>query len=242
MADLQEELQRFLEARFGADVKDAFVSCIRKIHAENLVVADMESSLRASAAELRTAKDDLVKEIESAKEIGRAANSNATAAMATASNARDEASVAISDAEQAILASQQVLTAYQTLELLLADKVDGAFVENGYLYLTGNNEVLAGPLGPFSGTGGSGGSSGNNAVLTVANASGWLSKTIAHGSTCPVSISWASTEDDIPTGNGVMKLTVNGVVKGLFDITQGVVTKDIASSDIFQSRDILQHT
>ena len=34
MADLQEELQRFLTARFGVDVKDAFVSCIQKIHKE----------------------------------------------------------------------------------------------------------------------------------------------------------------------------------------------------------------
>lgn len=229
MADLQAELQRFLEARFGADVKDAFVSCIRKIHEENMVVSAMESSMRQSAADVVSAKDFMLGKIEEAKDIGRTADNNANAAMATAANARDEAAMALGNAEQSMLASQQVQTAYRTMELMLSGKVDGAFVENGYLYLTGNNEVVAGPLGPFSGTGGSGGSSGNNAVLTVSNASGWLSKSFAYGGTCPVSINWSSLEDDIPTGNGVMKVMVNGVLKGLFDVTQGVVTKDIAN-------------
>lgn|GEM_PF-3934191 len=36
MANLQEELRRFLTARFGADVKDAFVSCIQKIHKDDV--------------------------------------------------------------------------------------------------------------------------------------------------------------------------------------------------------------
>ena len=35
MPNLESELRRFESAKFGADVKDAFVSCVRKIHAEN---------------------------------------------------------------------------------------------------------------------------------------------------------------------------------------------------------------
>lgn len=96
-----------------------------------------------------------------------------------------------------------------------------------YLYLTSNNEVVAGPLGPFSGTGGSGGSSGNNAVLAVSNTSGWLSKSIAYGKDCLVQITWSSLEDEMPTGNGVMKVTVNGIVKAMLDIPQGAVTADL---------------
>ena len=68
MADLQAELQRFLEARFGADVKDAFVSCIRKIHEENTVVSAMESSMRQSAADVVSAKDFMLGKIEEAKQ------------------------------------------------------------------------------------------------------------------------------------------------------------------------------
>ena len=36
----------------------------------------------------------------------------------------------------------------------IGKKVDGAYVEEGYLYLTSGENLCAGPLGPFSGTGG----------------------------------------------------------------------------------------
>ena len=114
----------------------------------------------------------------------------------------------------------------------LADtKIDGAFEENGYLYLTSNNEVVVGPLGPFSsnGTGGGGGgSSGNNAELRLTNTSGWLSNTVAAGDSCVIRVNWTSEEDGIPTGNGTMKVTVGGVLKATIDITQGDVSVDIA--------------
>lgn len=97
----------------------------------------------------------------------------------------------------------------------------------GLVYLLNNGERIAGPYGPFAG-GGGGGGSGNNAVLTVANASGWLSKTIADGSPCPVSITWSSLENEIPTGDGTAKITVNGAVKAMLNIHQGTITIDIA--------------
>ena len=56
MADLQEELQRFLTARFGVDVKDAFVSCIQKIHKENQDVAALEQSMAEAKQNLVAAK------------------------------------------------------------------------------------------------------------------------------------------------------------------------------------------
>lgn len=108
-------------------------------------------------------------------------------------------------------------------------KIDYAYVLEGYLYLTSNDEIVAGPLGPFSGSGGGGGGggTGNNAVLTVANSSGWLSKSIAKGAECPISITWTSLEDDLPTGNGSLKVTVNGLVKTTQDVAQGIATVDI---------------
>ena len=107
----------------------------------------------------------------------------------------------------------------------LEGKIDDAYVEDGYLYLTGNNEIIAGPLGPFSGGGGGGG--GNNAVLSVLNTTGWLSKTISLGSGCQLSYTWASTEDDIPTGDGIMTISVAGVIKKTQNISQGSVTVDV---------------
>ena len=234
MADLQEELQRFLTARFGVDVKDAFVSCIQKIHKENQDVAALEQPMKDATqqvldirAEVVTASQNAVQTADDAKTIARAAESSSSEALATAKNAKDESFNASGDAQLAMSAAQNMQQSFSNMELLLSGKVDGAFVENGYLYLTSNNEVVAGPLGPFSGTGGSGGSSGNNAVLAVSNTSGWLSKSIAYGKDCLVQITWSSLEDELPTGNGVMKVTVNGIVKAMLDIPQGAVTADL---------------
>lgn len=234
MADLQEELQRFLTARFGVDVKDAFVSCIQKIHKENQDVAALEQPMKDATQqvldireEVVTASQNAVQTADDAKTIARAAESSSSEALATAKNAKDESFNASGDAQLAMSAAQNMQQSFSNMELLLSGKVDGAFVENGYLYLTSNNEVVAGPLGPFSGTGGSGGSSGNNAVLAVSNTSGWLSKSIAYGKDCLVQITWSSLEDELPTGNGVMKVTVNGIVKAMLDIPQGAVTADL---------------
>lgn len=234
MADLQEELQRFLTARFGVDVKDAFVSCIQKIHKENQDVAALEQPMKDATqqvldirGEVVTASQNAVQTADDAKTIARAAESSSSEALATAKNAKDESFNASGDAQLAMSAAQNMQQSFSNMELLLSGKVDGAFVENGYLYLTSNNEVVAGPLGPFSGTGGSGGSSGNNAVLAVSNTSGWLSKSIAYGKDCLVQITWSSLEDEMPTGNGVMKVTVNGIVKAMLDIPQGAVTADL---------------
>lgn len=234
MADLQEELQRFLTARFGVDVKDAFVSCIQKIHKENQNVAALEQPMKDATQqvldireEVVTASQSAVQTADDAKTIARAAESSSSEALATAKNAKDESFNASGDAQLAMSAAQNMQQSFSNMELLLSGKVDGAFVENGYLYLTSNNEVVAGPLGPFSGTGGSGGSSGNNAVLAVSNTSGWLSKSIAYGKDCLIQITWSSLEDEMPTGNGVMKVTVNGIVKAMLDIPQGAVTADL---------------
>lgn len=234
MADLQEELQRFLTARFGVDVKDAFVSCIQKIHKENQNVAALEQPMKDAAQqvldireEVVTASQNAVQTADDAKTIARAAESSSSEALATAKNAKDESFNASGDAQLAMSAAQNMQQSFSNMELLLSGKVDGAFVEKGYLYLTSNNEVVAGPLGPFSGTGGSGGSGGNNAVLAVSNTSGWLSKSIAYGKECLVQITWSSLEDEMPTGNGVLKVTVNGIVKAMLDIPQGAVTADL---------------
>ena len=122
MADLQEELQRFLTARFGVDVKDAFVSCIQKIHKENLDVVELEKSMTEAEQDLLTAKKELsdltskaidaareaTQEASDAKTIARAAESNSSEALATAKNARDESFNASGDAQLAMSAAQDM--------------------------------------------------------------------------------------------------------------------------------------
>ncbi len=56
----------------------------------------------------------------------------------------------------------------------------------------------------------------------------WLSTTVAAGDTCNLILNWFSTEDDIPTGNGTMKITVGGSVKAVLDVAQGDVTLNVS--------------
>ncbi len=111
----------------------------------------------------------------------------------------------------------------------LLDKVDGAEVEDGYLYLTSNGERVTEALGPFNGGGGSGGGGGNenNAIISLSNTSGWLSKTISDTEDCSISFTWSSDEDGIATGAGTITLKVNGTTKIQRSIEQGAVTVDV---------------
>ncbi len=147
-----------------------------------------------------------------------------------ATQALEKAEAAENESAETSSKLDQVNETMTEIRLLSDAKIDGAFEENGYLYLTSQNEVVVGPLGPFSsnGSGGGGGGSGNNATLTVSNTTGWMAKTIAPGSPCLVSLNWSSVEEDLPTGNGSLRLTVNNVVKLNTGVPQGEVTVDLA--------------
>ena len=99
--------------------------------------------------------------------------------------------------------------------------------EEGLVYLLNNGERIAGPYGPFAGGGGGGGGGGNNAIVTITNKSGWLSKTISEGASCPISINWSSLEDEIPTGDGILTIKVNNSTRYSQNVKQGDVTVDV---------------
>ena len=102
---------------------------------------------------------------------------------------------------------------------------DGAYVEEGVAYFTHNGNVLF----EITGIGGGGGGGGAaTSKLTVTNTSGWLTKTIAEGEKCEVSFTWSSTEDDIVTGPGTLRITANGSVRMTRGIEQGAMTVDIS--------------
>lgn len=119
---------------------------------------------------------------------------------------------------------------------------DGGYQDDaGYVHLTLNGDDIDG-FEPFkTGTGSGGGGSGNNAVLTVQNTTGWLSKTIAVGADCELSLTWSSLEDEIPTGQGTLRITVNGLIKSVQDVQQGAVTVD-ASRFLTSSTNIVRLT
>ena len=74
---------------------------------------------------------------------------------------------------------------------------------------------------------GGGGSSSNNAELSVSNDSGWLSKTMAPGDSCEITVTWSSLEDGVATGEGAMTVTVNDAKRIQRTVQQGSVTVDV---------------
>ena len=115
----------------------------------------------------------------------------------------------------------------EELNLMSATKIDGAYADDdGYLYLTANGEVVAGPIGPFAG--GTGGSSGgNNAALTVANTTGWISKSVSGSEDVYLFLTWSSVENDFSTGKGSLVVKVNGITKLSKSVDQGDISINV---------------
>lgn len=195
------------------------------------------------ADEANVTNEALAKRAEKAAEDTAAdleqVNKKAQQIMQVTTNAEQLASEALDYAGQALNETatfktdvDKILGDNEQLRLLLETKVDGAYVDdNGCLVLTSNSEPVGDPLGPFAGGGGGtggGGTSGNNASLSVSNVTGWLATTIVSGNNCNVNILWSSIEDNMPTGNGTAKITVNGIVKAMLDVLQGTITIDLS--------------
>lgn len=114
----------------------------------------------------------------------------------------------------------------QDAQLVMEAKVDGAYVEDGYLYLTSDGSIVAGPLGPFSGTGGgSGGGGGGGSVLyTISLVNTMTSRaiTVAEGSLVEIQFTYESIDSDgEDDGDGVGSLFVDGAYAGTYAVRQG---------------------
>ena len=140
---------------------------------------------------------------------------------------------AVHDADAAEMAGvkddvESINAALEQVNTSLSGMVNGWFVENGTLYLTSDGVVVGdGGISGIGGGGGSGGGSGNDATMTMTNGMEWLSTTIRLGAACPLSVNWSSTIDETPTGNGTLKVSVNGSVRETLNVTQGKVTVDV---------------
>ena len=95
-------------------------------------------------------------------------------------------------------------------------------------------DVDGNPIGdPIEGIGGGGGGGGTgpvtNAEMSATNTTGWISKSVSAGDTVNVKILWTSIENDLPTGNGIVTIRVNGLVKASYEIPQGEVTFNVTN-------------
>lgn len=109
-------------------------------------------------------------------------------------------------------------------------KIDGAEVsDDGLLYLTSNGIRVSGPHGPFAGTGGGGGGTDDGHIIRLTNQNGTALITSSYGSSTNLMFTFTSTVDDVPTGNGVCKIAINGINKITMNATQGLNSVDVSS-------------
>ena len=192
---------------------------------KNAAVEGVENAASEAVEDVESAKTSAMETISAAAEE---INNIKTEADTTAAMALQQANAAMNEVAAVENTVNEVKSGYDAFEAILGTKVDGGYVENDSLYLTSNGEVVAGPFTGFGGSGtGGGGGSTNNAVLTLTNATGWVSSTIASGASCVLSIEWSSIEDGLATGNGALTIKVGGVVKAILDIAQGLVSTDV---------------
>ena len=73
------------------------------------------------------------------------------------------------------------------------------------------------------------GGGGTGVVVRLINQNGTAALTTSYGSAANLMFTFVSTEDDIPTGNGVCKITVNGINKITMNVPQGLNSIDVSS-------------
>ena len=108
----------------------------------------------------------------------------------------------------------------------LSKKVDSAEVtEDGLLYLLSNGERVSGPHGPFAGNS----NVDNGHVIKLTNQNGSALITTAYGHAANLMFTFTSTIDEIPTGNGICKISINGINKITTTATQGLNSIDVSA-------------
>lgn len=193
-------------------------------------ITEIETAAAEGVRGVNAARSNAIETVDDkAQEVARLkvnAEAVATQALAKANNLEN----AFAEVEQKAIVLQQAVTRMQALMNTKAD--DGFADSQGYLHLTANGEDISGGIGPFATGGGGGGGGGGetiNAKFDAHNASGWISKSIAAGQSCTVSVQWSSIEDEMPTGSGKLKVVVNDVTRATLEVAQGLVTVDISN-------------
>ena len=202
-----------------------------------------EAALEAAAAAMEATKEVKVAEIEevstnaeqiaaAAVEIAETANGNAVLALEKATNAENDSATYATDIDE-------LKTGLQQYNLESGSYFGGVFhdEDTNTLYFTDKNgRVIAEVenIGRGGGGGGGGGDdSGSNSKITMTNISGWQSMTLARKKdeavpSCPVTLRWSSIENELPTGNGTLRVMVNNKTEAMLEVQQGDVTVDVA--------------
>lgn len=112
-------------------------------------------------------------------------------------------------------------TSIENLTSASAGYINGGYVEDGIAYFTHDDDVVL----EVTGIGGGGGGGGTvSTVVRLYNNNGTSVISAAKNQDVNLMFTFTSTEEDIPTGDGTCKITVNNATKTTFTIKNGVET------------------
>lgn len=196
-------------------------------------VAGAADRAEAAATAAQAAAEDAAEVAEDALETAESAETKAASALSTAQTANTKATAAQTAATSAAASASSANTAAQAasaavqeanemldelsaigndveeMKEVLDGKIDDAYVDEGYLYMKSGDEIVVGPLGPFSG-GGGGGGGGSSAAINLTNVV--KPSAVRNGADAIFSFTATSTDDTnisvLWYVDGVLKTTV----------------------------------
>lgn len=181
------------------------------------------ASINATYNEKETALNEKVAAILAAK---TSAEAIATAAKNKADNLESELSETASKADRT---AQQM----SSLQFDVDSMIHGWYidVQKRLIFTDIDGNPIGDPIEGIGGSGGGGGGGGSatNAEMSATNTTGWISNSISAGKPVSVKILWTSIENDLPTGNGVATIRVNGLIKATYEVPQGEVTFNLTN-------------
>ena len=121
----------------------------------------------------------------------------------------------------------------------LGQSFDSGYIDDdGFMHLTKNEADIDGFTPFFIGSGGPGGDD-EGYMMRLTNQNGTALLTTSYGSAATLMFTFMSTIDDVPTGNGICKISINGINKITMNVTQGLNSVDISSFLEIGSNDVI---
>ena len=202
------------------DRTDEFLGAARSIAADREIVEQKTEDTEAAAASAEDALEQVNEKAQQIMRVTTSAEEIATEALSTANNAENHMATLDSQMQDVMAALDNV--SIDPDDLGLYQDEDTMYVYPTYKGVRSENGIPLASKG-----GGGGGGEVINAKLTVENTTGWLSKTIATGSSVSVSLRWSSIEDGMPTGKGNVRIMVNDIVRASWEVDQGAISIDL---------------
>lgn len=208
------------------DILISLLADVSSTKEDTIKATNNANSAATNANTAAASANQAVEDYNSSKEAIDQSVANVNTLNLTASadaNKATQAKVAAESAAARAEASEDNMNGkVEQIENKIALKGDNLFFneDDGKLYLMSDGEIIGDGVTVATSGGGSGGSS-NNAVLSIQNTTGWLSKSIAENSDCILTGTWSSLEDGISTGDGVLNIKIGGITKYSTNVKQG---------------------